>query len=68
MEEGDSCLIDTGYCSNGGCSCDGESLVCFLNPDAGQQTEFSFDYGGVVPLPNRKCCHFKVLHRTREGV
>lgn len=63
MEEGDSDLSDVGYCSKGGCACDGDSLVCSLNPSAGVQHEFSFDYGCVIPLYNKRCSHFKILRR-----
>lgn len=39
-------------CHMDGKSCDGESLVCHLNPEAGEQTEEG------EPFPNKKCSNY----------
>jgi hypothetical protein len=54
-------MINGGWCSKGSCGCDGESCVCKLNPSAGEQHEFSFTYGHVIPSWNRYCCFYRVL-------
>jgi hypothetical protein len=55
-----------GWCSKGSCGCDGENRICCLHPELGEQREFSFTYGHVVPLLNSACCFFRVLDMVKH--
>jgi len=47
-------------CNIDGAACDGSSLVCRLNPGAGEQTDYDYANPGVrMPFPNRECSHFR---------